>query len=256
MKSRLTSFGTTLLLLMGVSSASAHFGMIIPSDTMVMQGEARVIRLQLSFSHPFEAKGLPLERPQAFGVMAHGQKRDLLHTLKQTRLLGQKAWSSEFSITRPGVYTFYMQPRPYWEPAEEVYIIHYTKSVVAAFGNEEGWDRPLGVKTEIVPLTRPFGLYAGNVFQGIVLLDRKPVPFAPVEVTYYNQSGRARAPTAYFVTQVIKADQNGLFTYAVPVAGWWGFAALNTSEKKMKHGGEEKDVELGAVLWVEFHRWP
>jgi cobalt/nickel transport protein len=57
------------------------------------------------------------------------------------------------------------------------------------------------------------------------------------------------------VTQTIKADQNGVFTYAVPKSGWWGFAALNTDDEKMKHNGEEKDVEMGAVIWVQFHDW-
>ena len=57
------------------------------------------------------------------------------------------------------------------------------------------------------------------------------------------------------VTQTIKADQNGVFTYAAPVAGWWGFAALNTSDEKLIHNGEKKDIELGAVLWVKFETW-
>ncbi len=56
-------------------------------------------------------------------------------------------------------------------------------------------------------------------------------------------------------TQTIKADGNGVFTYAVPKAGWWGFAALNTSDEKLEHNGEEKDIEIGAVIWVEFHDW-
>ncbi len=38
-------------------------------------------------------------------------------------------------------------------------------------------------------------------------------------------------------------------------AGWWGFAALNTSDEKLKYNGEEKDIEIGAVIWVEFHDW-
>jgi uncharacterized GH25 family protein len=59
-------------------------------------------------------------------------------------------------------------------------------------------------------------------------------------------------PSDYMVTQTIKADGNGVFTYGAPRAGWWGFAALNTSDTKMKQAGEDKDVELGAVLWVEF----
>jgi cobalt/nickel transport protein len=57
------------------------------------------------------------------------------------------------------------------------------------------------------------------------------------------------------VTQLVKAVSNGVFSYAVPSDGWWGFAALNSSDKKLVHNGEEKDIELGAVLWVEFHKW-
>ena len=54
------------------------------------------------------------------------------------------------------------------------------------------------------------------------------------------------------VTQGVKADANGVFTYAVPFAGWWGFAALNTADEKLDHDGTPKNVELGAVLWAEF----
>jgi len=93
---------------------------------------------------------------------------------------------------------------------------------------------------------------AGNVFQGHVLLDGKPVPGAVVEVEYYNEKGAYEAPNDYMVAQVVTADDNGVFTYAVPWAGWWGFAALNTSDAKMDHGGAPKGVELGAVLWTEF----
>ena len=143
-------------------------------------------------------------------------------------------------------------PPAYWEPAEDIYIVHYTKTVIAAFGDDE---REIGLKTEIVPLARPFGLYAGNVFQGIVKLNGKAVPYAEVEIEYYNQNGKAKAPTDYMVTQTVKADQNGVFTYAVPRAGWWGFAALNKANFKIKHDGQEKNVEIGAVIWVKFEEW-
>ena len=54
------------------------------------------------------------------------------------------------------------------------------------------------------------------------------------------------------ITQTIKSDGNGIFTNAAPVAGWWGFAALNGADFKLTHEGQQKDVELGAVIWVEF----
>jgi cobalt/nickel transport protein len=201
------------------------------------------------FIHPFEMHGMPLEKPAVFGVMAGENKTDLLGNLKEIKALGQKAWETSYTIKKPGVYTFYMEPKPYWEPAEDCYIIHYTKVILSALGLEEGWDAEVGLKTEIVPLTRPFGLYAGNVFQGVVKLDGKPVPNCDVEVEYYNQAKKFKAPDDYFVTQVVRTDANGVFAYAAPKAGWWGFAALNTSNDKIK----DKDVELGAVLWVKFH---
>jgi cobalt/nickel transport protein len=238
-----------------VTSASAHYGMVIPSDSMVMQGDDKNVNLQLSFSHPFEMVGMELVKPKAFGVVANGKKEDLGSALKPIKVMDQSAWQADYAIKRPGVYMFYMEPQPYWEPAEDIFIIHYTKTVVTAFGDDEGWDGEVGLKTEIVPLSKPYGLYAGNVFQGIVKLGGKPVPYAEVEIEYYNKDKKASAPTDYMVTQTIKADQNGVFTYASPQAGWWGFAALNEADFKIKKDGQDKGVEIGAVLWVHFESW-
>ena len=155
--------------------AFAHFGMLIPSDSMVMQDENRTVALKASFSHPFEGVGMELEKPEVFGVMAHGKKQNLMGQLKEIKVMGHTAWGLDYSVKRPGVYMFYMVPKPYWEAAEDCFIIHHTKTVVTAFGDDEGWDAEMGLKTEIVPLSKPFGLYAGNLFQGIVKLDGKPV---------------------------------------------------------------------------------
>lgn len=236
-------------------TALAHFGMLIPSDNMVMQADDRTVNLELSFSHPMKMAGMELVKPKEFGVVINGQKKNLLDSLVETTVMEHTAWKSDFKIKRPGIYTFYMEPTPYWESAEDCFIVHYTKTVVAAFGDDEGWDQELGLKTEIVPLSKPFGLYAGNVFQGIVKLNGKTVPFAEVEVEYYNKDHNATAPTDYMITQTIKADADGLFTYAVPQAGWWGFAALNQADFTLKQNGQDKEVELGAVLWVHFEAW-
>ncbi len=246
-------FLAMLFSLIASTPAGAHFGMLIPSDSMVMQDDSRTLTLTLSFSHPFEMVGMDLVKPKSFGVDAGGKKQDLLAALQKARVMEHSAWKANYAVKRPGVYVFYMEPEPYWEPAEDSFIIHYTKTVVTAFGDDEGWDAEVGLKTEIIPLSKPFGLYAGNVFQGIVKLNGKAVPFAEVEVEYYNIDKKYTAPTDYMITQSIKADGNGVFTYAAPVSGWWGFAALNAADFKLPHAGEDKDVELGAVIWVFFH---
>lgn len=239
------------LLLLSAASARAHFGMVIPDKSIVPDRKTGDVNLTLSFSHPMARQGMKLEQP-AFSVTVDGEKTDLAAALKPTKVYGHQAWTADFKPEKPGLYQFVMEPRPYWEPAEDCFIIHYTKTYVSVFGGDEGWDEPLGLKTEIVPLTRPFGNYSGNVFQGRVLLDGKPAPNAEVEIEYHNKDGRYTTPDDAFETQVVKADENGVFTYAVPFAGWWGFAALNTAAEKMDHEGAPKNVELGAVLWAEF----
>ena len=237
------------------TSIWAHFGMVIPSDNMIMQNEQRTVKVSLSFSHPMEIVGMELAKPKVFGVIANGVKKDLRSVLEPIKIMNRSAWQTDYNIKRPGGFVFYMEPHPYWEPAEDCFIVHYTKTVVTAFGDAEGRDENLGLKTEIVPLSKPYGLYTGNVFQGIVQLNGNPVPNAHIEIEYYNKEKKAVAPTDYMITQTIKADPNGVFTYAAPRAGWWGFAALNTADFTIKHDGKEKVVEIGAVLWVHFEPW-
>ena len=249
---RITGVLILALTLATASQAQAHFGMVIPSKSTVPEKQDAIVSLDVAFAHPFEGHGMDMESPKAFFVVLDGKKQDMKAAIKSQTFMGHKAWKAQYTFNRPGVYQFAVEPQPYFEPAEDCFIVHYTKAIVPAFGSEDGWDVPLGLKTEIVPLTRPFGNYAGNVFQGRVLLDGKPVSGAEIEVEHYNKAGKYKAPDDYYVTQVIKADDNGVFTYAAPWAGWWGFAALNTAPEKMDYKGTPKDMELGAVLWVEF----
>jgi cobalt/nickel transport protein len=239
-----------LSIIMSATLSWAHFGMIIPSDDIVSKDDNKKITLYVQFAHPFEGHLMNMERPRAFGVMDGGKKINLLEALKKVNVNGFATWVTAYRIKRPGDKVFFVEPAPYWEPAEETFIIHYTKVIVNALGLEEGWDTEVGLKTEIVPLSRPYGLWAGNIFQGIVKVDGRPVPYAEVEVEYYNEDGKVRPPAGPYVTQVIRADGNGVFTYAMPKAGWWGFAALSTADFKLRREGKEYPVEIGAVIWV------
>ena len=240
------------VLIFSASQAFAHFGMLIPSQSSVTDKKQGTLSFSIAFAHPMEQNGMDMEKPVHFYVKNQESKQDCLDRLQSASFLKHKAWKASYTLSKPGVYQFAIEPVPYFEPAEDTYIVHYTKVIIPAFGEEEGWDEPLGLKTEIIPLTRPFGNYAGNVFQGTVLLDGKPVPGCDVEVEYKNDQGTRKAPNDYCVTQVVKTDKNGVFTFVAPWAGWWGFAALNEGSEKIDYKGEAKSVELGAVLWVEF----
>lgn len=234
-----------------VAAAYAHFGMVIPSTDIVTAEAKKEVALDVMFAHPMEGPTMEMAKPKQFGVMVGGKKYDLLNTLKPKKVKGHTAYETTYRIRRPGDHIFYLEPAPYWEPAEGCMIVHYTKVVVNAMGLEAGWDDEVGLKAEIVPLVRPYGLWTGNIFRGVVKKDGKSVPHAEVEVEYYNKEGKVKPPADPFVTQVIKADAQGIFSYAMPRAGWWGFAALMEGDKPMKNPeGKDVPVEIGAVMWV------
>jgi len=239
------------------SLADAHFQYIIPSDDIITLEENREITIDIIFGHPFEGNFINMEIPIKFGVLVRGKNQNLMKSIRPVKV-GKKynAFKALCKIKRPGDHIFYVEPSPYFEPAEERFIVHYAKVVVNAFGLEEGWDEEIGLKTEIVPLTRPYGLWTGNVFQGIVKVFGKPVSYSEVEIEYYG-NGKIKAPSGPFVTQIVKTDENGVFTYACPKAGWWAFAALNEDKKKLRYAdGKEYPVEIGAVFWIKVQDMP
>ena len=242
------------LLLGPTLTAQAHFGMVIPSTPTVMETSEANITVDVKFWHPFENAGMDMVKPKKFEVFTGDKSVDLLPKLKEGKLHNFKKWAVDYKIERPGLYVFALEPEPYWELEEDKFIIHYTKAYVSAFGDDEGWNEPVGLKTEIVPLTNPATLYAGGLFTGRVLLDGKPVPGSEVEVEWYPGADKqGQAPNEAMVTLSLVTDDNGVFSFAAPKGGWWGFAALNDADYKLKQEGQDKEVELGGVVWVYFH---
>lgn len=241
-----------LVICAAAGSLLAHFQVILPSRDVVSDAEDALVTLDVRFTHPMtDGPVMEMGVPKRFGVLVEGKHRDLKDTMRAVKREGKTAYTTELKLDTPGDHVFYIEPAPYWEPAERKHIIHYTKVVVSAFGVEEGWDAMVGFPVEIEPLVRPYGLWTGNMFRGIVRHNGKPVPFATVEVEYYNAGKRIALPNDAFATQVIKADANGVFCYALPRAGWWGFAALVDGQTPLPDPqGKPADVELGGVIWV------
>ncbi|MBI4963412.1 MAG: DUF4198 domain-containing protein [Desulfomonile tiedjei] len=244
--------------LMAYGTALAHFAMIIPSKDVVGKDDKKEIGLLIQFTHPFEGgPQMQMDKPEKFGVVIGDSAIDLRENLREKNVEGKSVWETNFKITKPADYVFFLQPKPYWEPAEDKFIVHVTKVIVDALGAEEGWDKPIaataGIPAEIVPLTRPYGLYAGNLFTGQVFKDGKPSAETNVEVEWWGK-GKTKAPTDSHVKQVVKTDANGLFSFTMPKPGWWGFSAVMEADEPVKHQGNDKKVELGAVIWV--HAYP
>ena len=236
---------TILSFFVASAIANAHFLTTISSTDNVNDKKDANIKIDAMFIHPFEQSGMNMEKPK--GIFVNNSKNSL--PLKETKKFDNKAWETSYSIDKPAVYKFFVQPEPYFEESEGLFISHVPKVIVSAFGVEDGWDEPIGLKYEIVPLTKPFALYAGNIFQGVVLKDGKPQVNVEVEVELYNEFD-LKAPTSSHITQSIKTDKNGVFSFVMNHKGWWGFAAL-IEEGEKELNGKKYPIENGALLWLK-----
>lgn len=267
-------------LAMGAGQSLAHFQMIYTPKSALTTDEPGKINLLLVFTHPFEAghtmdmgadESGKVDPPAAFGVMSFDKKADKLvkvdlakdlKPLEFTSLTNKgKAYARDYKLAGIGDFVFYLDPAPYYDKTEDQYMRQITKVIVNRGGAPGAWDKPVGLDAEIVPLDKPYALWTGNVFRGVVMKKQGekmvPVPNAEIEVEYLNHAikgnafgkeAKVKAPQDAFVTQTIKANAQGEFAYAIFKAGWWGFAALGAGGEP-KHQG--KTLSVDAVIWVQ-----
>ena len=251
-----------VLILATAVPAMAHFQMIYTPESAL--GNAAPIDLKLVFTHPFEAgHTMDMGQPEQFFVVRKEKKKDLLKTLKpitwNSLTNSGAAYETSYKLRGMGDNVFCLVPSPYLEKEEDCYIQQITKMVVNTGGFPTDWDAEIGLPAEIVPLDKPYALWTGNVFRGVVKGGGKPVPYAEIEVEYMNHQpltdknafdpkAVVEAPQDAFVTMTIKANVNGEFSFGIPRSGWWGFCALGAGPAT-EHKG--KELSQDAVIWVQ-----
>ncbi len=252
---------SAMLLALTAGSAQAHFQMLYTPESALSQGAT--IPLKAVFSHPFaDEHTMDMAKPEGFYVVHKGKQTDLLESLQPIEWTGNAnkgaAFSTDYKARAMGDHLFVLTPAPYYEANEDAYIQQITKAMVNVAGLPTDWDSELGLKVEIVPLTKPYAIWAGSTFTGMVKSQGKAVPYAEVEIEYLNtpididqnKTGAliVKAPQDSFVTLVVKADSHGVFTFGIPKAGWWGFAALGVGPDTEFKG---KELSQDAVIWVQ-----
>lgn len=232
------------LMIVVTLNANAHFLALLPNTDNIQNQEQSTLKINAIFMHPFEQKGLMLKNAKIF---LNNKKTPL--KLFETKKFNFKSFETTYKVKSPGIYKFFCLSEPYYEKSEEKFISQTAKVIVSAYGIEEGWDKPIGLEYEIIPMVKPFGLYSNNIFTGKVLHNGKPVSNTEVEAELYN-TYNLKAPSDSHITQVVKTNANGEFSFVMNHKGWWTFAALIENGKKI-HKGKMYPIENGAVLWIK-----
>ncbi|WP_242500563.1 DUF4198 domain-containing protein [Tropicimonas sp. IMCC6043] len=239
-------------------AASAHFQLAYSPDTIIERpGD---VPIKLIFWHPFDnGHVMEMARPLEFFAVHRGARIDLMDRLVPSTFTGvtnaAAAWDGSVPVKRSGDYVIVVVPEPYFEPSEDIYIQQIAKSYLNRNTMPTDWMEPQGLVTEILPLVKPGNVIAGSTFSGQVLREGVPVPGVEIEVEYLaaepdmetGAPGPAVTGPMPGGTVVIVADEDGVFTFGVPKAGHWGFAALGSGPETEFEG---KQLSQDAVIWI------
>ncbi len=210
---------------------------------------------------PFQYEGLVMDMPQMFAVLrydsttpvkdgvAQPERRDLLGDMEEIRYLNQKAWGANVALSKPGLYQFIIEGRPWWDAAHGRFLQHYVKTTQPVYGVERGWSLPVGQRFEIVPLSRPFGLTAPAMFSGVVLMDGKPLAAASVRMARINTEKRP-VPTSWHEDIAARTNNKGEFSFVLNQPGWWCCMASIPGDPLKGPDGQPKPLQLGTLFWL------
>jgi cobalt/nickel transport protein len=238
------------------TSAHAHYNMLLPQTSAAKKGEPVSIIYQ--WGHPFEHQLFDAPTPENMTLIApDGKKHDLTKSLEhitQETADGKKAAAYRFQITpdQRGDYILVLNTPPIWMEEDQEFL-QDTVKVVLHVQAQKGWDTAAGLPLELLPLTRPYGLQPGMVFQAQVATagprGSEPISGTLVEIEHYNPESPKELPPDEQITRTAKTDPNGVVTCTLTDAGWWCLTAQRDGPKKAR-AGKDYPVRQRSTLWV------
>jgi uncharacterized GH25 family protein len=232
--------------------------MLLPQSASAKKGETVTITYQ--WGHPFEHQLFDAPQPENLLVLLPDGKRiDLTDNLvKTTSKAGDKeatAYQLRFTPQERGDHVFVLRTPPIWME-EDGEFLQDTVKMVLHVQAQKGWDAVLG-DFELVPLTRPYGLRAGMVFQ----VEMPPARRASkgesntclrgglVEIERYNAVPPKKLPPDEEITRTVRLDANGVATTTLDEAGWWCLTVARPQGTR-KREGKSYPLRRRATFWV------
>ena len=211
--------------------------MLVVQPKVKEKGMQAEITVRAKFTHPSSAgPDMKFTVKEGFWVCTAGKGKIFWEKDTPTEKVGR------FKVSVPSLCRIVVSNKEYFEPSERRYIKQIAKVYIPLKGLEGRWERPLHLKAEIVPLSRPFWIVEGETFVGRVYINGKPARGVKVEVEYLNEKGIPEE----LASQTLITNKDGYFFFSFPYAGWWGFSAIGFGGRKGRY-----PIELDAVLWVK-----
>jgi cobalt/nickel transport protein len=244
--------GVAVVVGLVVRPAQAHYNMLLPEKAAGKKGEAVTVTYQ--WGHPFEHQLFDAPVPETLIVLTpDGKSLDLGKTLeKQSAAGGEKkvtVYRGPFTPGQRGDYLLVLGTPPIWMEEDQEFLQDSVTTVLHVQA-QTGWDRvAAGQPLQLVPLTRPYGLQPGLVFQAQALAAGKPLAGSLVEIEHYNPTPPKELPPDEQITRTAKTDPNGIVTCTLTEPGWWCLTVQRDGGKKERNG-KSYPVRQRSTFWV------
>lgn len=248
---------SVLLLLLLALPARAHYNILLPDKPSCKKGEE--VTFTYLWGHPFEHQIFDAPKPVLVQITTPPEQGVcLLYTknLEETTVpSGDKkatAYKFKFKPERRGDYIAEVNTPPIWLEEEKEYVKDKV-TVVLHVQAQSGWDQMEVLDSDEVfqwlPLTRPYGLLPGMVFQAQAVQGKKPLARHLVEIERYNPTPPKELPDDEHITRTAKTGPNGVVTTTLPEAGWWGLTTSRDAGTK-ERDGKKYPLKERITYWV------
>ncbi len=245
----------------------AHYHILLPGQPSAERGQP--VSFTYRFGHPFEHQMFAAEKPQSLVIVTpDGQVHDQTTKLERYEVAGSDgkpvaAYRFSFTPTQRGDHVVVARGAPIWMPEDKEFL-QDTVKVVLHVQTQNGWDTTAGGRLDLVPLTRPYGLRPGMVFQAQALgpttnrlggptssprVERVGLARLLVEVERFNPSPPQELPPEEHITRTVKTDPNGVATVSLPEPGWWAMTAVREGGTQQRDG-KGYPLKLRCTHWV------
>ena len=261
-KQKCLLFGLLWFSLWGlVWPAQAYFLVLVQENGPGYAFVGEKVQWLLFRGEPFQGVVRDLLPPKAFMFLPNGKREPVALSIVNIKDYAtgkeRRGYRPHYTPTQKGDYYLCLVSTPaFVQETGEVWQ-EYTK-VALHVTTETAWQRPVGLKAEIIPLTRPYGLESGALFRGRLVYQGKPVKDALIQATLYHgvfipskalpsvQKGQIDAARMYLS---VRTDQNGLFALGLNQPGWWLISA-RLPQGYTTLGGQKFPLILRASLWL------
>lgn len=235
-----------LLTWMAAATANAHYPLLIGDRSPDMGQRGGIIKFTYGLGELHERVYADARKPDwVRGYTFDGMIIDLTDKLRSNGLTSSISYDSR----RIGDTWIVAHTPMSWTEHDSTFAETTVRTLVHQ-GLSRGWETPLGLPLEIVPLNRPYGLLSGDAFRFELLHDGEPLADAIIYAEkYYDPPMKKPYPSEALMTRTARTDRNGIAMVTLNSPGWWVLFALHELEE-MEEGGRSGVATLQDAVWV------